>query len=69
MAKVFEVTDKEHEAAKAWMKEQKELRGADVGTIGDRWSWRFTPTAIGTAVEIIDNATSESCNLTDFSEW
>lgn len=46
--------------------EKNDCRG---GAIGGRFSYIFTPTTIGLAVEIRDNILKETKNITDFENW
>lgn len=65
----FVVESDELKRAKKWMKEQKEKYGDKVGTVGDRFSYKFTPTGLGVIVSIMDSLTGESKLLTDFTHW
>ena len=51
------------------MKKQKKKLGPEEGTIGDRFSYKFTPTGLGVIVSVIDALADESKILTNFDNW
>ena len=65
----FTVEADELKVAKKWIKKQKEKHGSEVGTVGDRFSYKFTPTGLGVIVSIVDALTGESKLLTNFDNW
>ena len=65
----FTVEDTEREAANKWILEQKKNHPHPGTTIGGRFSYRFTPTGLGVGVEVIDNLTGASENVTDYDLW
>ena len=65
----FTLSGKEYEKAQKWIKKQKKKHGTKIGTIGDRFSYRFTPTGIGIGVTVIDALSGEEENVTDYSTW
>jgi len=40
-----------------------------VGAIGGMYTFSFTPTGIGVIIEVKNNTTGESINLTDYDSW
>jgi hypothetical protein len=56
----FTITTEELKKAKNWISKQKKKYGSEVGTIGDRFSYEFIPTSIGTAIFCNDGLTKES---------
>lgn len=69
IALTFAIDKKEYKIAKKWMKKQKEKLGPEVATIGDRFSYKFTPTGLGVIVSVIDSLANESKILTNFDNW
>ena len=65
----FTVEADELKVAKKWVKKQKEKHGSEIGTAGDRFSYKFTPTGLGVIVSIVDALTGESKLLTNFDNW
>jgi len=65
----FKINGEELKNARKWIKEQVTKYGGASGTIGDRFSYIFTPTAIGTAVGVRDSLTGIEKNITDYSNW
>lgn len=65
----FELDIEQEIRAKDWFAHQKQVHGDGVGTIGDRWSYKFTPTELGVIVTLIDNLSKEELCLTDFDNW
>lgn len=65
----FTVEADELKVAKKWIKEQMKKHGDSIGTAGDRFSYKFTPTGLGDIVSIVDALTGESKLLTNFDNW
>ena len=65
----FTVAPSELEAVNKWVLEQMKNHPHPGTTIGGRFSYRFTPTGLGVGVEIIDNLTGGSENVTDYDLW
>lgn len=65
----FELLDKEVKRANKFMNSQKKKRDNYVGAIGGAFSYKFTPTGIGDIVQIIDNITKETLDITDYGSW
>jgi len=65
----FDLTEKEEKSANEWMEKQKKIKKSPQTGIGGRFSYRFTPTGIATAVTIIDNYLKEEKNITDYDCW
>jgi hypothetical protein len=38
-------------------------------TLGERWTFCFTPTGLGIVVSVIDNATKDTLELTNWSDF
>jgi hypothetical protein len=66
---IFTLESKELKDAQKWIKSQMKKHGKNIGTIGDRFSYRFTPTSIGVGISVIDNLSKEEKNVTDYSCW
>ena len=63
----FSLTEEQKIKLDEWKSQQAEED--KVGTIGDRYTYSFTPTSLGIIVIIKDNVTNSEINLTDFSNW
>lgn len=64
----FELTKSEAKAAKQFI-EQQLLRKGDLPAAGERFSYIFTPSGIGTTVEIEDQLLRDKLNITDYESW
>ncbi|CAB4219010.1 hypothetical protein UFOVP1604_93 [uncultured Caudovirales phage] len=64
----FELVDSEIKKFEKWKKKQKK-KDPFMPTAGERWTFMFTPTGIGTVVEVKDNNTDEILDLTDWDLW
>lgn len=62
----FELTVDQEMVANKWIESRNKEDG---GPIGGRWSYRFTPTAIGNCVYVVDNATGEELDLTEYDTF
>ena len=62
---IFQLDEDEIKRYNAWSKKLKKLKPA---TIGGGETFMFTPTGLGTVVEV-ERADGEKINLTDFSKW
>jgi len=65
----FILEGEEKALAMLWMANQIEKEPTLPTAIGGRFSYRFTPTGIGTAVVVIDAQTKEEENVTDYGGW
>ena len=65
----FTVDADELKKAEEWMKKQKEKHGSEIGTIGDRFSYKFTPTGLGVIISVVDALTKKSKVITNFDNW
>ena len=63
----FSLTEEQKIKLDEWKSQQAEED--KVGTIGDRYTYSFTPTSLGLATVVKDNVTNSEINLTDFSNW
>ncbi len=61
----FELTDEQVKNFEKWKNEMK-AKNSFIPTAGERWTFCFTPTGLGTIVHAIDEATHEEIDLT---EW
>ena len=64
----FILEGKELKAAKKFIKKQSK-KDNRMPTAGERWTYSFTPTGLGTAVTITDGVLNETKNITDFDCW
>ena len=64
----FSVSEKEQKAINKFIKKQMK-KHKKVGTIGDRFSYAFTPTGIGTGVSVIDGWDGSRKDCTDYDNW
>ncbi len=67
--KVFTLEGKELEQANQWIEAQKEKHGKKVGSLGDRFSYTFAPTGLGTVIIVKDHFTGEEEDVTDYDLW
>jgi len=65
----FSLDKKEQIKANDWINKQLKEKPKEVGAIGGRFTYSFTPTNLGTIISINDNSTHESLDLTDYSSW
>jgi len=61
----FELDEDEIKKLEAWNKKLKKLPPA---TIGGGYTFMFTPTGLGTVVEV-ERADGKKINLTDYDKW
>ena len=64
----FELDETETQKFEDWKKQQKE-KDPHIPTAGERWTFMFTPTGLGTVVEAKDNLLKEKIDLTDWDTW
>lgn len=69
IALTFTIDEEEYKIAKKWMKKQKKKHGSEIGTIGDRFSYKFTPTGLGVIISVVDALTKKSKVITNFNNW
>jgi hypothetical protein len=65
---IFKLEGTELEAAREFIKTQME-KDPHLPTVGERWTYQFTPTGLGTTVSIEDNLLHDVKDLTDWSCW
>lgn len=72
----FEPSIKEYDDARVFMdKHDREKHGKTddkpryAGSIGGGWTWRFTPTSLGTGVSIACSCGEAELNVTDYEDW
>lgn len=51
-----------------WKKKQLK-KDPSMPAAGERWTFMFTPTGIGTVVKVKDDCTDEELDLTDWENW
>ena len=67
--RTFELSDKEEKEGKEWMSSQvNEHRRDQMIAIGGRFSYVFTPTGIGTFIQVQDNQTGDNKDITDIDK-
>ena len=64
----FILEGKELKAAKKFIKKQKKKDGR-IATAGERWTYSFTPTGLGTVVKIKDELLGDKKDLTYWDCW
>lgn len=66
MEQMFTLSKYQKEKLAAWV---RSLPPANIGASGGRLSYTFTPTALGTIVNVKDDCTSACIDLTDYDSW
>ena len=64
----FELDETETQRFEDWKKKQK-ATDPQIATLGERWTFMFTPTGLGTIVVVKDNLLKEELDLTDWENW
>lgn len=64
----FELDEEEIKKFESWKKKQKE-KNPSMPTAGERWTFMFTPTGLGTVVKVKDEETDDIIDLTDWENW
>lgn len=64
----FELTEDEEKKVDKWIKKQKKKDNSSF-TLGERWTYSFTPTGIGIIKKVIDNKLGEELDITDYDWW
>lgn len=62
---IFEINTPQIKKFERWKKKMMKINSS-MPTAGERWTFCFTPTGLGTIVTVIDEATNEKLDLT---EW
>ena len=65
---IFKLESTELEAAEEFKKVQTE-KDDRMPTAGERWTYSFTPTGLGTTVGIKDNITGDTKDITEWDWW
>ncbi len=65
---IFKLEGTELEAAEVFINSQKE-KDPHLPTVGERWTYHFTPTGLGMIVSIKDNLLHDTQDLTDWTCW
>ena len=64
----FKLEGKEKENADLFIKQQMEIDDT-LPTAGERFTYCFTPTGIGTVIKIIDEFLDTTQDITDWDVW
>lgn len=65
----FQIIDEDYKKFEVWYKQhKKECPVEDVGAIGGRYTFTFTPTGLGDIVKVTC-VCGEELNLTDWESW
>ena len=64
----FELNDDQLKKFEKWKKKMMK-KDSSMPTAGERWTFCFTPTGLGTIVKVIDEATNETLDLTDWDNF
>jgi hypothetical protein len=60
--------DVETARARVWIAEQRKKDNTQT-TAGGRFTYAFTPTGVGTVIEVCDNLLSEKQDVTNYDTW
>jgi hypothetical protein len=65
----FTVPDEQADASRKWRKEHNKVcKIEDVGAIGGKFTWSFTPTSLG-CILVLKCICGEKLDLTDYDNW
>jgi hypothetical protein len=64
----FELDKAQMQKFEKWKKTQEKAYQSRT-TLGERWTFCFTPTGLGIVVSVIDNATKDTLELTNWSDF
>ncbi len=64
----FELDKAQMQKFEKWKTKQEKTHQSRT-TLGERWTFSFTPTGIGIVVSVIDNATKDTLDLTDWDNF
>jgi hypothetical protein len=64
----FELSEGQAKRLEKWQAEQMEKKPSKT-TLGERWVFCFIPTGLGTITSVIDQATNEEIDLTDWDNF
>jgi len=64
----FKLKGKELKSAKKFIKKQKK-KDSRIATAGERWTYSFIPSGLGTVVKITDGLLGDTKDLTDWDCW
>lgn len=65
----FTIPDSDKPVIDKFKKKQTKLEKGKAGTIGDNYTYSFTPTGIGIVVRITNNITKAVLDLSHYEEW
>lgn len=64
---IFQIDEETTKKIQEW---KNSLKDPDTcGTIGDRFTYSFTPTSLGCIIKVKDGLTSEEKDFTDYDMW
>lgn len=64
----FELDESEIKKFQSWKKKQKE-KDPHIATAGERWTFMFTPTGLGTMIKVKDELLGDEIDLTDWDNF
>jgi uncharacterized protein (UPF0218 family) len=64
----FELDKTQIEKFEKWKKKQLK-KNQSIFTIGERWSFVFTPSGLGLIINVKDNKTNDEIELTDWDNF
>lgn len=64
----FELTDKQYQKYEIWHDNQM-IKDKFLPTAGERFTFCFTPTGLGTIVIVQDDYLNEEIDITDWENW
>jgi hypothetical protein len=64
----FELTPEEEKQVDKWKKKQQK-KNSDTFTLGERWTYSFTPTGLGTLKSVHDNLLDEEFTISGTEDW
>lgn len=64
----FTMTYEQKEKLETWKSAHTKTCNPNEGAIGGRWTYRFTPTSIGTAL-VVQCCCKESVDISDYEDW
>ena len=64
----FELDESEIKKFEKWKKKMKK-KDDSIPSAGERWTFMFTPTGVGTVVYAMDELTGEKIDITDWDNF
>lgn len=59
----FPISEKDDKKINEWIKKQRDSHHGGVGAIGGRFTYKFTPTGIGTLLVVVDGVTGDKITI------